>query len=89
MLIIQQFGINDKRVVDVANALVKETQVILKNIVRPDVNKQERGVIWMKEEYHAKFTTILQIIYQQERLVYFSNHIDITLNLANKGKNIN
>jgi hypothetical protein len=69
--------------------LVKETQVILKNIVRPDVNKQERGVIWMKEEYHAKFTTILQIIYQQERLVYFSNHIDITLNLANKGKNIN
>jgi hypothetical protein len=45
VLIIQQFGINDKRVVDVANALVKETQVILKNIVRPDVNKQERGVI--------------------------------------------
>ncbi len=75
--------------VDVANALVKETQVILKNIVGPDVNKQQRGVIWVKEEYHAKFATILQIIYQQERLIYFSNHIDITLNLANKGKKIN
>jgi hypothetical protein len=40
----------------------------------------------MKEEYHAKFATILQIIYQCERLAYFSNRIAITLNLANKGK---
>jgi hypothetical protein len=43
----------------------------------------------MKEEYHARFATILQIIYQQERLAIFSNHIAITLNLANKGKKIN
>jgi hypothetical protein len=41
------------------------------------------------EEYHVKFVTILQIIYQQKRLAYFSNLIAITLNLANKGKNIN
>jgi hypothetical protein len=43
----------------------------------------------MKEEYHARFATILQIIYQQERLIYFNNRIAIILNLANKGKNIN
>jgi hypothetical protein len=43
----------------------------------------------MKEEYHVRFTTILQIIYRRERLTYFSNHIVITLNLANKGKKIN
>jgi len=42
----------------------------------------------MKEECHAKFVAIFQIIYQWERLVYFSNYIAITLNLANKGKKI-
>jgi len=41
------------------------------------------------EEYHTKFVLILQIIYQQERLIYFNNHIAITLNLANNGKKIN
>jgi hypothetical protein len=43
----------------------------------------------MKEKCHAKFATILQIIYQRERLTYFSNHIAIALNLANMGKKIN
>jgi len=43
----------------------------------------------MNEEYHAKFATILQIIYQWERLVYLNNPIAITFNLANKGKKIN
>jgi hypothetical protein len=38
----------------------------------------------MKEEYHAKFTTILQIIYQQERFAYFNNDIAIIFNLAKK-----
>jgi len=37
-------------------------------------------MIQMKEEYHAKFTTILQIVYQQERLAYFSNCIAIIFN---------
>jgi hypothetical protein len=40
----------------------------------------------MKEECHARFVAILQIIYQQERLAYFSNRFAIALNLANKGK---
>jgi hypothetical protein len=40
----------------------------------------------MKEEFHTRFVTILQIIYKQERLAYFSNPFAITLNLANKGK---
>ncbi len=77
--------------IDAVNALVKEAQVVLKNIAGSDVlvNKEQWSVIWMKEEYHTKFVTILQIIYQWERLVCFSNHIAITLNLANKGKKIN
>jgi hypothetical protein len=43
----------------------------------------------MKEEYHTKFATILQIIYQWERWACFSNCIAITFNLANKVKKIN
>jgi hypothetical protein len=65
--------------------------VALKNIAKLDafVNKEQQSVIQMKEEYHVRFTTILQIIYQRERLTYFSNHIVITFNLANKGKKMN
>jgi hypothetical protein len=57
MLIIQQFGVNVEGMVDVANALVKEAY-FLKNIVKPDafVNKEQWSMIWMKEDYHAKFT---------------------------------
>jgi hypothetical protein len=40
----------------------------------------------MKEEYHARFVAILQIIYQWERLISFDNPFAITFNLANKGK---
>ncbi len=43
----------------------------------------------MEEDYHAKFVIILQIIYQCERLTYFSNHIAITLNMVNKMKKSN
>jgi hypothetical protein len=39
-----------------------------------------------EEEYHARFVAILQIIYQRERLIYFSNHFAMALNLTNKGK---
>ncbi len=57
MLIIQQFGVNVEGMVDVANALVKEAYAF-KNIVKPDafVNKEQWSMIWMKENYHAKFT---------------------------------
>jgi hypothetical protein len=74
--------------IDATNPLVKEAQVALKNIVGLDVfiNKEQWNIIQMKEEYHTKFVTILQIIYQWERLAYFNNRFAITLNLANKGK---
>jgi ABC-type dipeptide/oligopeptide/nickel transport system ATPase subunit len=66
--------------------LVKKFQIAFKNITRVDafVNKEQWSVIRMKEEYHAMFVTILQIIHQRERLAYFSNRIAITLNPANK-----
>jgi hypothetical protein len=52
--------------VDATNVLVKETQVALKNIdgLNVFVNKEQWSVIKMKVEYHTKFATILQIIYQ-------------------------
>jgi len=51
--------------VDTTNALVEEAQVALKNIVGPNafINKEQWNIIQMKEKYHARFTTILQIIY--------------------------
>jgi hypothetical protein len=50
---------------------------------------EQWNVICMKKEFHAKFAPILQIIYQQERLAYFSNRIAITFDLANKGQPMN
>jgi hypothetical protein len=43
----------------------------------------------MKEEFHARFATILQILYQKQRLTYFNNQIAITFDLANMGQPIN
>jgi hypothetical protein len=43
----------------------------------------------MKKEFHPKFVAILQIIYQQKCLVYFSNWIAITFDLANKMQPVN
>ncbi len=76
---------------DLANALVKEAQVTSKNIVGLDafVNKEQWNIIQVKEEYNVRFATILQIIYQHERLAYFNNHITITSHLANKEKKVN
>jgi hypothetical protein len=88
-LIVQLFGVNVEGAVDATKTLVNEARVVFKNIARLDafVNKEHWNVIRM-EEYHIKFAAILQIIYQQKRLAYFSNHIAISLNLANKGKKI-
>jgi hypothetical protein len=63
-LIIQQFGNRVERMIDVTNALVKKAQVSLQNIVGLDafINKKQWNIIRMKEEYHTKFVTILQII---------------------------
>jgi hypothetical protein len=43
----------------------------------------------MKEEFHARFATILQILYKMERLTYFNNQIAITFDLANRGQPVN
>jgi hypothetical protein len=43
----------------------------------------------MKEEFHARYVTILQILYQREWLTYFSNRITITFDLTNRGQPIN
>jgi hypothetical protein len=43
----------------------------------------------MKEEFHVRFIAILQKTYQRKRLVYFSNRIIITFDLANRGQPIN
>jgi len=73
---------------DVASTLITKAQVIIKSIAQLDafINKKQWNVIWMKEEYHARFATILQIVYQRKRLTYFSNRIATTFNLANKEK---
>ncbi len=57
----------------------------MKKITSPHafVENEQWNVVHMKEEFHAKFVAILQIIYQQERLAYFSNRITITFDLAN------
>ncbi len=90
-LIAKQFNVSVEGAMDATNALVKKTQMASKNIIGLDafVNKEQWSIIRMKEEYHARFATILQIIYQCESLTYFCNHIAITLNFANKGKKIN
>jgi hypothetical protein len=64
-LIVQQFGVSFEGVVDSTHALVKEAQVTFKNIagLNSFVNKEQWSIIWMKEEYQAKFVAILQIIY--------------------------
>ncbi len=47
MLIAQQFGISVEGMIDATNVLVKDAQVIFKNIVRLDafVNKEQWSVI--------------------------------------------
>ncbi len=61
---------NVEGAVNITNALVKEAHVGFKPIIGPDafVNKEQWSVIWMEEEYHAKFVAILQIIYQWKKL---------------------
>jgi hypothetical protein len=43
----------------------------------------------MKEEFHVRFVAILQILYQRERVVSFSNQIAITFDLVNRGQPVN
>ncbi len=45
--------------------------------------------VCMKEEFHARFATILQILYQKKMLTYFNNQIVITFDLINRGQLVN
>ncbi len=60
--------------------LFKEAKTALKIISGPHafVENEQSSVMCMKEEFHARFATILQILYQKEKLVYFNNQIVIT-----------
>jgi hypothetical protein len=90
VLITRQFSVNIPKVVDVVNTLVKKVQIAFKNIFMMNIFVEEEwNIICMKEEFHAKFVAILQILYQRERLTYFSNMIVITFDLANKGQHVN
>jgi len=69
----------------------EEAKTTLKKIVEPHafVENEQWNVVHMKEEFHARLVTVLQIIYQRERLTYFSNQIVITFDIFNKGQLVN
>jgi hypothetical protein len=46
------------------------------------VENEQWSVMCMKEEFHERFITILQILYQKKRLAYFNNQITVTFDLA-------
>jgi hypothetical protein len=78
------------RNVDVVNAIIKKQKPLWERLQvhHAFVENELWSVVCMKENFHARFITILQIIYQQERSSYFSNQIIITFDLANKWKPI-
>jgi hypothetical protein len=53
--------------VDVSNATFEEAKTALKRFVGPHVfvENEQWNVIHMKKEFHARFATILQILYQK------------------------
>jgi len=63
--------------VDATNAIIQETKIVFKRITNPNVfvENEQWSVICMKEDFHPRFATILQIIYQREQVGYFSNLI--------------
>ncbi len=80
-----QLGICSEGVVDVANATIQEAKFVFKWIacLNAFVGNEQWSVIRMKVEFLPQFTTILQITYQRQWLVYFSNHIAITFDKVN------
>jgi hypothetical protein len=91
VLIHEQLGISKEGVVNVANATFDEANVVLRKIASPHafVENEQCNVVRVKEEFHVRFVTILQMIYQRERLAYFNNKITITFDLVNKGQLVN
>jgi hypothetical protein len=88
VLIHEQLGISKEGVVDVVNVTFEEAKTTLKRIARPYafVENEQWNVVHMKKEFHARFATILQIIYFRKKLIYFSNPTAITFDLANRGQ---
>ncbi len=87
VLIHEQLKISKEGTVDVINATFEDAKTTLKRIVGPHafVENEQWNVMHMKEEFHVRFATILQIIYQRKRLTYFNIQITITFDLANRG----
>ncbi len=87
----EQLGISKEGVVNVVNATFDEAKTALKNIVGPHafIENEQWSVVRMKEEFHVRFATMLQILYQNEQLAYFSNMIAKTFDLVNRGQPIN
>jgi hypothetical protein len=73
VLIHKQLGIS-KGVVDATNVTFEKIKTALKKIAGPHVfvENEQWSVVRMKEEFHARFATILQFFYQREMLVYFN-----------------
>jgi hypothetical protein len=61
ILIHEQLGISNKRVVDAINATFDEAKIALKKITGPHalVENEQWSVVYMKEEFHVKLATIL------------------------------
>ncbi len=91
VLIHEQLGISKEGIVDVINASFEEAKIGLKRTRIPhnSIENEQWNVVRMKEEFHARFVAIVQILYQMERLAYFNNRIAITFDLANIGQPIN
>jgi hypothetical protein len=71
----------------------QKVKIVLKKIIGPNefVENEQWSVICMKEKFHPRFATILQISYQWKQFSYFSNHIIITklYNLPNNAQHVN
>jgi hypothetical protein len=61
-----QLGISNKGVVDVTNVIIQEAKIVFKRITNPYVfvENEQWNVICTREDFHPRFATILQIIYQ-------------------------
>jgi len=74
-----QLGISSEGVVDATNVIIRETKIFFKRIMSSYVfvENEQWSVICIKEDFHPRFVTILQIMYQQEQVGYFSNLITL------------
>jgi hypothetical protein len=66
VIILEQIWISKDGVVEATNVTFDEEKFALRKIVSPYafVKNEQWSVVCMKEEFHVRFATILQIIYQ-------------------------